>query len=161
MKNPNLHNLAFIQKLRNTIISGCNASLVSSVALLLRSKNDNNSYFAAINAISHWLYGDEAFARRAPDISHTVAGYAIHHGTSTLWAGVYENWFPPKGDKASHQIVTDALKVSALACFVDYKLTPHRLQPGYETHLTIKSLVIVYGTFALGLSLRQLAKQKS
>lgn len=160
MKNSNLQNLSINQKLYNTIISGCNSSLISTFALLLRSKNDNNSYFAAINAVSHWLYGDEAFVHKAPDISHTIPGYAIHHVSATLWAGVYENWFPPETDKASHQIVTDALKVAALACFVDYKLTPHRLQPGYEAHLSTKSLAIVYGTFAFGLALRQLAKQK-
>lgn len=160
MKNPNLHNLAFNQKLYNTIITGCNSSLVSSAALLLRSKNDSNSYFAAINAISHWLYGAEAFAHKAPDISHTVAGYAIHHLSATLWACVYENWFP-ETQKATHQVVADALKVATLACFVDYKLTPYRFRPGYETHLSTKSLGIVYGTFAMGLALRQLVRQKA
>ena len=28
-----------------------------------------------------------------------------------------------------------AAGATAVACFVDYKLTPHRLQPGYEMRL--------------------------
>jgi hypothetical protein len=81
--------------------------------------------------------------------------------SATLWAGVFENWFPPEKEKEAHKVVTDAVKVAALACFVDYKLTPYRFRPGYETHLSTKSLGIVYGTFALGLALRQWTKQKA
>jgi hypothetical protein len=36
---------------------------------------------------------------------------------------------------------------------VDYKLTPRRLQPGFEAQLSKKSLVYVYAAFAIGLAI--------
>lgn len=42
-----------------------------------------------------------------------------------------------------------------MACWVDYKLTPRRLQPGFEQRLSTPSMVAVYGSFALGLALAQ------
>jgi hypothetical protein len=45
-----------------------------------------------------------------------------------------------------------AAATTAAACFTDYRLTPHRLQPGFEQHLSRTSLAAVYGAFALGLA---------
>jgi hypothetical protein len=144
----------------DSLLTGCSSSLISTLALILRSKKDNGSYTATVNAISHWLYGDEAFAHIKPDIRHTLIGYGIHHMSATLWAGVYEKWFPMQAGKAPEKIILDAFKVAFLACFVDYKLTPQRFQPGYETHLSTRSLAIVYAAFAIGLAAPQLTKSK-
>ena len=42
---------------------------------------------------------------------------------------------------------------SAVACFTDYQLTPKRLHPGYEKHLSRPSLAVVYGAFGVGLAI--------
>lgn len=39
-----------------------------------------------------------------------------------------------------------------MACFVDCKMTPERLRPGYEEHVSKRSLALVYGAFAVGLA---------
>jgi len=41
---------------------------------------------------------------------------------------------------------------SAVACFVDYRMTPERLRPGFEQHLARSSLALVYTAFGLGLA---------
>jgi hypothetical protein len=142
----------------DALVTGCYASLASTIALMLRSGTDAGSHFSATNAISHWLYGDEAFSQDELNLRYTAVGYVIHHMSSTLWAGVYEKWFPVTEGKPTDKIITDAFKVAALAYFVDYNLTPHRLRPGYEKHLSRLSMMTVYSSFALGLALRQLRR---
>ena len=144
--------------LRDGAVTGSVASVLSTAVLALRGEQETGSHFAPTNAISHWIWGDEAATHDEPNMRHTAAGYGIHHASSTLWAVVYEKLF---GEKAGHREVVPALAgaaaVSALACFVDYKLTPHRLQPGFEQRLSTRSLLMVYGAFAAGLAARGLA----
>jgi uncharacterized membrane protein len=46
-----------------------------------------------------------------------------------------------------------------LAAFVDYVLTPRRLQPGFDKHLSIPSIAAVYAAFGLGLAAPRLLKK--
>lgn len=46
---------------------------------------------------------------------------------------------------------------SALACFVDYRLTPQRLTPGFEHRLSSRAMFAVYACFALGLAIGSMA----
>ncbi|MBL8505698.1 MAG: hypothetical protein JNJ51_04990, partial [Methylobacillus glycogenes] len=45
-----------------------------------------------------------------------------------------------------------ACLIAAIAAFVDFNLTPSRLTPGYEHRLSKKALLLVYASFAFGLS---------
>ena len=49
------------------------------------------------------------------------------------------------------QLLT-AAGASALACTVDYTITPKRFTPGYEMRLSKASLAAVYAGFAVGLA---------
>lgn len=146
--------------LKESIRTGNYASLTSAAALALASKAENGSYFSAINAISHWLWKAEAYQHDEPDVAHTLVGYGIHHASATFWALAYEKLHARHQGKPNPNVVSDAFKVAALACFVDYQLTPQRLQPGYEKRLSTLSLVGVYTAFALGLAGRQLLHPK-
>ncbi|MDP2247602.1 MAG: hypothetical protein Q8J65_05680 [Nitrosomonadales bacterium] len=146
--------------LKESLLTGNYASITSALALAFRSKAENGSYFSAINAISHWLWKAEAYQHDEPDIAHTLIGYGIHHASSTFWALAYEKLRERHQGKTDPKFLADAFKVAALACFVDYKLTPQRLQPGYEKRLSTLSLVGVYTAFAFGLAGRQLIKTK-
>ena len=89
-----------------------------------------------------------------PTWRHTLAGYAIHHVASVFWATFYERWFGRAKDRGDlPRAVAGGLAVSAVACFVDYRMTPHRLQPGYEMRLSKPALAAVYTCFGLGLAL--------
>lgn len=149
-----------INWLKESLRTGSYASITSTVALALCSKAETGSYFSAINAISHWLWKEEAYRHNEPDITHTVVGYGIHHTSSTFWALAYEKLHERHDGNTDHNTLSDAFKVAALACFVDYQFTPQRLQPGYEKRLSTLSLVGVYAAFALGLAGRQLTHPK-
>ena len=67
---------------------------------------------------------------------------------SVFWALVFERFRPRPGTPA----LLPAAATSALACFVDYRVTPQRLTPGFERRLSRKSLALVYAAFAIGLA---------
>jgi hypothetical protein len=149
------------QALRDGVVSGGIAAAVSAVALAVAGQRHNGSPFAPVNAISHWIWGDEAAAHDGPSMRYSLHGYAIHQGASTMWASLYEKWLGDAAEKGQVAIpLCGGLAVSALACLVDYRLTPHRLQPGYEMRLPKKSLALVYAAFGVGLALRGLVMQR-
>jgi hypothetical protein len=135
-------------------VSGATASLVSTIALAICGRCETGSAYAPTNAISHWIWGDKAAAHKESNFRYTLPGYLIHHASSTFWAVLLEKC---AGEHIRRRAPLSTLKIaaatSAVACFVDYKMTPHRLQPGYEMHLSRASLFVVYVAFGLGLAL--------
>lgn len=127
------------EALRDGVATGAVASVLSTVVLALRGRRESGSTYAPTNAISHWLWGERAAHQNRPSARYTLPGYLIHHASSMLWATLYEKWF---GRRGAHDLrgappaqVLGAAAVSALACFVDYQLTPQRLHPGFEKRL--------------------------
>lgn len=150
------------QVLHDGAISGSIASLFSTAMLAACGKQETGSAAAPTNAISHWIWGERAAHRDAPDKLHTLPGYLIHHGASTLWAVVYESWFGRRAEeKDLVSAATGAAAVAALACFVDYNLTPKRLRPGYEKRLSRQSLFLVYAATGAGFMMRGLLQKKT
>lgn len=142
---------------KDGLISGSLASVVSTSMLAARGRSENGTPYAPINAVSHWLYGDRAAYQDGPSMRYTVPGYMIHHASSLIWGVVYERWFGQHAEKKDvAPALAGAVAVASLACFVDYKMTPQRLQPGFEKRLSTTSMVMVYGGVALGFMLRGL-----
>lgn len=139
--------------LRDSMISGSAAAALSTATLAWLSRREGGAPWRATNDISHWVWGEPAFSEKRLDWSHTGVGYGIHHLSSLLWAGVFEKMF---GDRAEEGRIAAALAgglaVAGLACFVDYKLTPKRFQPGIERHLSTPSMALFYAAFGLGLA---------
>lgn len=149
------------QALRDGIPTGASASILSTVALSALGERESGSPYAPVNAVSHWVWGDRAKLRDGPSKRHTLLGYGIHHLSATFWAVFYEKWFGERAERGElGTAVAGAAAVSALACFVDYRVAPYRLQPGYEAHLTKPSLFLVYASFGAGLLLHSLARRK-
>jgi len=139
---------------RRGLVSGASASLLSTVALALLGKKTAGSAYAPTNAISHWIWGDEAARHDGPSLRHTVPGYLIHHASATFWAVLFERVMGRRLDRSGDGTTMAAATVaSAVACFTDYELTPRRLHPGYEKRLSTPSLALVYGAFGLGLAI--------
>jgi hypothetical protein len=145
------------QALHDGAVSGSIASLLSTAVLAVCGKQEAGSPFAPTNAISHWLWGDHAAGHDEANKRHTLVGYAIHHGASTLWGVIYEKCF---GDLAQKKefvpAALGAAATSGLACFVDYQMTPKRLRPGYEMRLSRSSVFWVYAGVGAGFLLSSL-----
>lgn len=149
------------QAIRDGAVSGSVASVLSTAVLSARGQEEDGTPFAPTNAISHWFWGDRAARQNAPSTRYTALGYAIHHASATLWAVLYEKWFGEKAERGELlPAVIGGAAVAGLACFVDYKMTPERLQPGFEKRLSTPSLFMVYASFGAALVLRGLAASR-
>jgi hypothetical protein len=147
--------------LRTGLVAGTLASIASTAALMLCGRREAGSMVAPTNATSHWLWGDQAFEVRGPTLKHTALGYATHHASAIFWALIY-GWLHASRHPAQSApaALASAGAATALACAVDYTITPHRLRPGFEHHLSKRSLGVVYGLFALGLAAGCLLAQR-
>jgi hypothetical protein len=139
--------------MKQGLIAGSLGSVLSTLALALAGRRETGSAAPPVNAVSHWYWGDRALHRRRADVKHTAMGYLTHHGASVFWATLYaaatkdlEATRTPRG------MVAGALATSAVACFVDYRLTPKRLTPGFEHEISRSAMAGVYASMALGLA---------
>jgi len=143
------------------LVGGAASSIVSTVALGLLGRAEGASAYAPTNAVSHWIWGDEAAEHEGFSLKYTLTGYAIHHISATFWSVLFEKL---AGERLDHKDLRVTLAASAatsaIACFTDYKLTPQRLNPGYEMRLSKKSLAGVYAAFAVGLALGAIALRR-
>jgi hypothetical protein len=132
--------------------SGAAASLASAAVLAWRGARETGAPAAPINAVSHWLHGDKAARRNAATLRYTATGYLTHHAASVFWATVFERWIARRAWRGASPSLP-AAGTAALAALIDYTITPHRFRPGYEKRLALRSLVLVYAAFGLGLAL--------
>jgi hypothetical protein len=137
---------------RNVLASGTASALVSSAVLALAGRRETGSPFAPINAVSHWFFGDRATRRDGATAKYTLTGLVTHFGAALFWSSFYEALCAFRRNPTPASRLADAALVSAVACFVDYRLTPPRLTPGYEHRLSRGALALVYLSFAVGLA---------
>jgi len=144
------------------LVSGTASSLLSTVALALMGKAEAGSAYGPTNAISHWIFGDKAARRDDPSLQHTATGYLIHHASATFWSVLFERFCGELMDRRdTGKTLAAATATSAVACFVDYQLTPRRLHPGYEKRLSRPALAVVYGAFGVGLAAGAMLSRRS
>src|SRR3954447_19757934 len=141
------------QALAEGAVAGTLAGLSSALALALAGRRQNADAAAPLNAISHWFWGDPALRQDGVSWRHTVTGTLVHHAASILWGTLHARaWGIRSGAKRPGAALAGASIAAALACFVDYRLTPRRLTPGFEHRLSSGQMAAVYGCFALGLA---------
>lgn len=148
--------------IRRGLVSGAAASTLSTAALAALGKRATGSPFAPTNATSHWLWGEEATQRNMPSMRYTAVGYTTHHVSATLWAVLFERFMGARLDRMGPATTLAAASAaSAIACFVDYQLTPPRLRPGFEKRLSKPALAVVFGALGLGLAAGALLSRRS
>jgi uncharacterized membrane protein len=146
------------QAVQDAVISGTCAALGSTAALTLCGAIERRNGVAPNNGPSGWLWGETEAYRRRATLRHTLPGYLIHHAMSISWAMVYERWIAASPGRSPRVIVVRGALTAALACFVDYRVTPRRFRPGFEKHLGRLSLAVMYTAFAMGLALPELVR---
>lgn len=143
--------------LREGLVSGTLASLLSTAALAVAGRRETGHAAAPTNAVSHWAWGEEALRHNRPTLRHTLLGLAIHQGASVLWATLYARLRPEGTVHDPVTATTGAAATAAMAALVDFKCTPQRLTPGFEHRLSGPALLAVYACFAAGIALGAMA----
>jgi hypothetical protein len=146
----------------HALASGGAAAVLSGLMLGWRSHRDEGSAAGGLNAPSQWLWGEQRARTRRFSVRHTVAGAAIHLGTSWFWGVLYERFLGGKRTSqiSAARIAAEAAGATVAAYLVDYHLTPRRLQPGFEKHMSPASMALVYAGFAAGLTAATLAMRR-
>ncbi|PTR17030.1 hypothetical protein C8R31_101185 [Nitrosospira sp. Nsp2] len=157
MKNP-------VKSLReafqNSLVSGTVASVASTISLSMLGKAELDRSAAPVNGPSQWVWGRHAPYQNRFSLRYTIVGYLIHHAASVFWALWYERLRQRLSvAENTAAVLAPAAVIAAAAYTVDFHLTPQRLTPGFEHRLSKRSLLIVYGTFALGLAATALLKR--
>lgn len=143
--------------MRRAWLSGTLASLASTLAISVLAHRRTRSYASGTNATSHWLWGEPARRQDGADLCHTAVGYAIHHASSIWWAVGYERW---RLVQPRVPAPVAGLTVAAIAYAVDYHVVPRRLSPGFESHLSRRSMFVTYAAFGAGLALAGLLRSR-
>jgi hypothetical protein len=151
---------------RGSLLSGSAASLLSTLLLVLRGRRESGSGYAALNAVSHWLWGPSAYAVDARTWRHTAPGALIHHASSLVWGVLFELLLRQlrlrragaaagpagaAGGLTLAHVAATAAAVTAVAAVTDLRLVPERLSPGFENRLRPGSVALVYVAFGCGL----------
>ena len=147
------------ESLTRAWVSGSSASVLSALTAAWCGKRERNSAASGLNGPSQWIWGERAARTRRASLEHTLLGYLIHHGTSTLWAFCYERLFSKPSHKSTLRILAEAATLTAAAYVVDYKLTPRRLRPGFEKHVGPGAMFTIYTSFCLGLAATTLLRR--
>jgi hypothetical protein len=140
--------------LREGLMSGTLAGLMSAAVLLATGKRDSGSALAAVNAESHWLWGDESLREDRPTLRHTLTGIVTHQLSTVFWATLHAL---VRGERKTAnrvpQAVLGGIATSAAAAAIDYTLVPRRLRPGFEHRLSTGSMVGVFAAIAGGIAI--------
>ncbi|OZI52349.1 hypothetical protein [Bordetella genomosp. 4] len=142
--------------------AGTAASVVSTAVLIAGGRAHTGHAFSATNATSHWVWGRPALYVNAPSMRHTAIGYIVHHGASIFWAALHAQATAHKPNADSPRaVMTSAMVTSAVACLVDFWLTPARLTPGFEHRLPRATIGVVYLAFGLAMGIGALCWRRS
>ena len=140
------------QAFTDAVSTGSAASISSAVALGIASKIEAGHPAAAVNSTSHWLWGDERAKTNEVSLRHTGVGYATHHASAYFWAVLHERLVGEWADQSVPAALAAGLGTAAVACTIDYTVTPHRLTPGFELRLSRRAMAIGYLAFGLGIA---------
>ena len=143
---------------RDAAISGTTGSLVSTAALTACGWIEQRRPAAPNNGPSQWVWGELGAYKTRASWRHTGVGVGIHFLSSLFWAMCHERCFGDGRRKTNTQLVARALVTAGAAAFVDYRVAPRRLMPGFDKQLSRSSLFVVYAAFALGLALPALLR---
>lgn len=136
---------------------GALAGAVSALVLAWRGRLDNGAAPSGVNPPSHWIWGDPGIHQDGVSLRYTAVGLAVHQASSMLWSSIYGLVRQRQRRPGVASTLSDAAAVTALAAWVDLKVVPHRLTPGFQERLSKRSLTWVYGSFAAGLAVAGLA----
>jgi hypothetical protein len=146
---------------RQALISGTAGSLLSTVVMALAGSIENRAPAGPINGPSQWLFGRKAARHRGFNLGYTIPGFLIHQATAMGWALLHERVFGRrKQDQTPARRLRNAAITATVANVVDYKLTPRRLQPGFDAQLSKGSLLAIYAAFAVGLTVYDFVRQR-
>ena len=127
-------------------------ALATTAAIALCGHLENGDAIQPLNDVSHITFGDEAFAQQGASLKYTGSGLLLTKSFTASWAVLHEILFGSYQDEGNVPAsVAGGAAIAACAYVIDYHIVPKRLTPGFETHLSKRSLLAIYVVLALAL----------
>ena len=134
----------------NCLISGAASGVLSHFAAALASRIENRNADLAIHAVSHIAWGDDPKSHTGEHPHNAVIGAALHHGACVFWATFFEAFFGKQAERSTAAALVGGATIATAAYVIDYHVVSERFEPGFEAHLSNRSLFAVYAALALG-----------
>ena len=146
----------FSHSVRDTLIVGAPkaklAGTLAACSVLLAGHIEDSDGISPLNAVSHIVWGDEAYKQSQPSLKYTGTALLLNEVSIAGWAYLHEWLFAKSRREGRGDICAlGAVGVSLLAYIIDYHAVPERFKPGFERHLQPKSLLLIYSFLALSL----------
>jgi hypothetical protein len=146
----------FDDRIVRALCSGSAAGLAMASAASTGALRAGHAPYAALNAVTHCLWPD-ASSQETPSIKYTALGATIHMGSAVFWGVLFESLCGRRSRPAG--IVSAAAATALIAYVVDYHVVPKRFTPGFEAHVSTRSLAMTYVALAAGLAIAALARR--
>jgi hypothetical protein len=134
------------------LISGLAGGLLSHLAVALRSRTERGRADLAMHSVSHIAWGDAPEEHRGDTPHNWLIGATLHHGACIFWATFFEALFGREAERSTAPALTGGATIAAAAYVTDYHVVSERFKPGFEAHLSDRSLFLVYAGLAAGLA---------
>ena len=133
-------------------IGGSIAALLSAAVVTIAGKKETGSAIAPINAVSHWLWGEEAALQEDVSAKYTGVGAATHALSAMFWATAHAALRPEYPQRPVASALAGGLATGAVATVVDYAMIPKRFTPGFEHRIATPSLAAALMAISLGVA---------
>ncbi|RYD87292.1 MAG: hypothetical protein EOP50_21000, partial [Sphingobacteriales bacterium] len=132
--------LSFSSKLLDLIITGAPkaklAGTLGACSVALAGQIEDSDAISPLNAISHIVWGNEAYQHRDPSLKYTGTALLLNDASIAGWAYLHEWMFAKARREGRGRVCAlGAVAVAILAYVVDYHCVPERFKPGFERHL--------------------------
>lgn len=154
-----------LQTLRRAIMSGSVAGGLSATVAAARARADGSTAYAPLNAVTHCIWPRRAFAETGFSARHTLTGLAIHHASAIFWGTLFEAMLMRRQrarevPASPAAIAASAGATAAIAYAIDYHAVPKRLTPGFEAHLSKRSMFYIYAGLAAGFAAAAMCRRE-
>ena len=146
--------------IKHLLWTGTAAVVLSMSTAAARSRIENRRADTAFNAQSHIVWGGHPPAQAGPNRRNTLVGATLHIGAGFFWAAVFETVFGRWSRRSGLNAGAGGAATALAAYFIDYKLVPQRIRPGFEFHLSRHSLHCIYAALAAGLALGAICSRR-
>ena len=127
--------------------------LATTLALMACGYGDEGNAWTPLNAVSHIAWGDEALEQKTFSVKYTLVGALLSVSSVGGWAALHEMLCGEAEEREQVGVsLAGAVGVAALAWLIDYKVVPRRLQPGFESRVTRRSMWLIYAVLAVALA---------
>lgn len=132
------------------LVSGLAAGLASHIVSAVAGRAERGRSDLPMHAVAHIAAGDEPDAHQGRRESDWYVGTALHYGASVFWAGFFETLFGKRAERSMAAAAVGGATVAAAAYVTDYHVVSDRFKPGFEAHLSNRSLLLIYAALAAG-----------